>query len=94
MELENNIIHAMHELFFRAKDIYGDIVESFWFYESEFCPCCNKKIDLVNAGKELSLLSLNSFMYHDMSVLIIYFLCSRLYYRLACLHRQEAENPL
>jgi len=93
MELENNIIHAMHELFFRAKDIYGDRVESFWFYESEFCPCCNKKIDLVNAGKELSLLSLNSFMYHNMSVLIIFSL-QPMYYRLACFHRQEAENPL
>jgi hypothetical protein len=78
MEDDITIIEAMHELFFRAQEMYGDAVESFWFHESEVCPCCSKsKIDMINTGKDSALMSLNSFIYRDMNVLIIYFLCSQ-----------------
>jgi hypothetical protein len=76
MDDDITIIEAMHELFSRSKELYGDAIESFWFHESEVCPCCNRnKIDNLNAGKESALMSLNSYIYRDMNVLIIYFLC-------------------
>jgi hypothetical protein len=75
MEDDITIIEAMHQLFSHAQEMYGDAVESFWFHESEVCPCCKKnKINNLNSGKD-SLMSLNSFIYRDMNVLIIYFLC-------------------
>jgi hypothetical protein len=73
--------------------MYGDKVETFWFYESETCACCNKrKIDKVNTGTDSALLSLNSFMYHNMNVLILYFLCSRCITDLPVIGKQKQKN--
>lgn len=74
---QNNIEEAVVGLFLKCKEMYGDAIEHFWFYDRELCPCCNKsKIDAVKMGDE-SALSLNGFMYWDMNALIGYLLCSR-----------------
>jgi len=76
MDQEENFKEVINEFFSAAKAQYGDAVEKFWFYEIDTCPCCSKrKIDHVSMGKELAM-SLNAFMYRDMSVLIGYLLCS------------------
>jgi hypothetical protein len=68
---------ALDSLFFNALNSYGDVIEKFWIYESEICPCCNtRKIDTPERKNSQSM-SLNSFMYRDMNVLIAYFLCSK-----------------
>jgi len=72
----NNIEEALFQLLNTANDMYGDAVEKIWFYDGDLCPCCNKrKIDALVMGEE-SALSVNGFMYHDLSTLIGYFLCS------------------
>jgi len=75
--MDDNILEDMLvELFAKSKEMYGDAIENFWFYDGDNCPCCNKrKIDAVKMGKDLAL-SLNAFMYRDMNTLIGYLLCS------------------
>ena len=74
---QNNIDNAIIELFKKADEMYGDAIESFWFYEGESCPCCKKrKIDSLSMGKNLAL-SLNAFMYRELNTLIGYLLCNR-----------------
>lgn len=76
MEEHDDLQEAIDFFFYKAKELYGDAVESFWMYENEYCPCCNKrKIDRMKAGEDL-LLSLNAYLYRDMNVLIAYLLCS------------------
>jgi hypothetical protein len=73
---ENNFDDALIELFVKSREMYGDKIDTFWFFDGDLCPSCNKrKIDAVVMGKESSL-SVNGFMYHDMNTLIGYFLCS------------------
>jgi hypothetical protein len=74
---DNNIEAALFELLSRTNEMYGDAVEKIWFYDGELCPFCQKrKIDSLKIGEDLTL-SLNAFMYRDMSTLIGYFLCSQ-----------------
>ena len=76
MEKYNDSQDAIDFFFYKTKELYGDAIESFWMYENDKCPCCNKrKIDGMKAGEEL-LLSLNAYFYRDMEVLIAYLLCS------------------
>lgn len=78
MEPDNQLIAAMYELLDKAREMFGDKVESFWFNDTENCPgCIKRKIQLIGGDKDSLLLSLNSFMYHDMNVMIIYLLCGR-----------------
>lgn len=73
----NYIEAALLELLKKSNEMYGDAVEKIWFYEGDICPFCQKrKIDSLKIGQDLTL-SLNAFMYHDMSTLIGYFLCSQ-----------------
>lgn len=76
MSLDKDQQEAIDFFFYKAQELYGDDAESFWMYEGEICPCCNKrKIDGINTGKDF-LLSLNAYFYKDMNVLIAYLLCS------------------
>ena len=73
---ENNLDDALIELLMKTREMYGDSIETFWFYDGDLCPCCNKrKIDALKMGNDLAL-SLNGFMYRDMNALIGYLLCS------------------
>ena len=77
MNKQDNIKEVIDEFFLKAKSIYGNAFETFWFYESDICPCCTKRrIDPLNMGKDLAM-SLNAFMYRDLQVLIGYLLCSK-----------------
>lgn len=76
MEDDVQVISAVYELFDNAKRMYGDSIENYWFYDSEHCPACGKKIDIFKFGKE-NAISLNGYMYRDMNVFIAYLLCGR-----------------
>ena len=76
MEDNPEIISAVYALFDNAKRMYGAVVENYWFYDSENCPACSRKIDTLQLG-EKSAISLNSFTYRDLNTLIAYFLCGR-----------------
>ena len=76
MEDNPEIISAVYALFDNAKKTYGDAVENYWFNDSENCPACSKKIDMMEF-REKSAISLNAFIYRDMDTLIAYFLCGR-----------------
>ncbi len=78
MDPTNPLIAAMYELLDRAREMFGDKVKSFWFNDTDNCPnCLKQKIQLTDGGKDSLQLSLNSFIYHDMNVMIIYLLCGR-----------------
>jgi len=84
---KNNIEDILFKLLDKANEMYGDVVKKVWFYDNDFCPCCNKRnIDELKM-EEVSALSLNAFMYREMSTLIGYFLCSR------CVTDLFAGNP-
>jgi len=76
MEDNPEITGAVYELFTNAEKLYGDAIEKYWFYESETCPACSRKIDTLQFGKKAAI-SLNAFMYRDMDALIAYLLCGR-----------------
>jgi len=49
---------------------------TYWLYEGEWCPCCGRrKVEMWATGRQ-SPLSLNTFLYNEMDVLIGYLLCS------------------
>ena len=64
------------KLFSQAKAQFGGAVKSFWFYDGDLCPACNRReIDMMKIkGKEA--LSLNAFIYRENGTLIGYFLCA------------------
>lgn len=77
MEEQNPLKDAIDTLFLNALDRYGDAIEKFWIYESEVCPCCNtSQIDSLEIEGE-NKVSVNSYIYRDLNVLIAYFLCSK-----------------
>lgn len=38
MDNDEILISAVYQLFDKAKSMYGDIIENYWFYDSETCP--------------------------------------------------------
>jgi hypothetical protein len=77
MEEINPLKDAIDALFFKALNLYGDAIEKFWIYEDKICPCCKiRKIDPFEREGGPAM-SLNSFMFRDMNVLIAYFLCGK-----------------
>ena len=75
MDNEESLVSAIYQLFDQAKSMYGDIIENYWFYESEICPGCGSEIDTLKFGEE-DAVSLNAYMYRDLNTLIAYLLCS------------------
>lgn len=73
-----------------AKAQFGDAIQSFWFYDSEFCPACNvRPIGAVKInGKDA--VAINSFIYRPRRVLIGYFLCGEC---AAYIHAEAKKNP-
>ena len=62
-------------LFRQAKAQFGDAIQSFWFYDGDFCPgCLARPIDKIKF-KGQDAVALNAFIYRPRSVLIGYFLC-------------------
>jgi len=64
------------QMFLQTHEQFGDAIKSFWFYESDPCPGCRRKVDFLKV-KGRDALSLNVFIYRKRGVLIGYFLCSR-----------------
>jgi hypothetical protein len=63
------------KFFSQAKAQFGDAVKSFWFYDGELCPACNRRAIGTIKFNEKNALSLNAFIYRQSGVLIGYFLC-------------------
>ena len=59
-----------------AKTQFGNAVKSSWFYASDTCPGCDRRVDLIKhkGGKAISL---NAFIHRKPGVLIGYVLCKR-----------------
>lgn len=75
MDNDELLVSAIYQLFDEAKDMYGDIIENYWFYDRETCPGCGSELDTLKFGDE-DALSLNAYMYRDLNTLIAYLLCS------------------
>ena len=54
---------------------FGDAARSFWFYDGDRCPCCNKCNPLGEMTEQDRRVSFNGFMYRAKGVLIGYVLC-------------------
>ena len=59
-----------------AKAQWGNAIKSAWFYASDACPGCGRRLDAVRF-KGSNALSLNGFIHRKPGVLIGYTLCSR-----------------
>jgi hypothetical protein len=59
----------------RAKAQFGNAIQSFWFHDSDICPCCNLRPVGEIRYKGEKAVSLNTFIYRQRGVLIGYFLC-------------------
>lgn len=66
----------MDPLYAQAPMRFGSAINGCWFYDGNDCPGCGKKIGAMKyKGKEA--LSLNSYIFRDHGVLIIYLLCGK-----------------
>jgi hypothetical protein len=77
-------------LFRQAKAQFGDAIQSFWFYDGDFCPgCLVRPIDKIKfQGQDA--LAINAFIYRPRGVLIGYLLCE------TCAHfvfKEAEKNP-
>jgi hypothetical protein len=74
----------------QGKAQFGDAMQSFWFYDDEFCPGCGvRPIDTTKIkGKEA--VAINGFIYRPRGVLIGYFLCGTC---AAYIHSEVKKNP-
>lgn len=63
-------------LFTQAKMRFGTAIKGSWFYDGDDCPGCRKKIGAMKY-KGTDAMSINSFIYRDHGVLIIYLLCGK-----------------
>ncbi len=78
------------KLFAQAKAQFGDAIKSFWFYDGDLCPACNRRSIGVIKIKNQPALSLNAFIYRERGVLIGYFLCETCAGRI---FRDAQKNP-
>jgi len=74
MDVEEFVNAALGQMFLQAQVLFGVDVESYWFYDSDTCPGCGRKIDVIKIDGQ-DALSLNVFVYRERRVLIGYFLC-------------------
>ncbi|MBP6003073.1 MAG: hypothetical protein KA746_06525 [Pyrinomonadaceae bacterium] len=72
----NEIKEMMDMLYTQARMRFGAAIKGRWFYDADDCPGCGKKIGSMKyKGKDA--MSLNSFIFRDHGVLIIYLLCGK-----------------
>ena len=72
----NEIKEMMDMILTQAKMRFGAAIKGNWVYDGDDCPGCRKKVSAVKyKGKDA--MSLNSFIYRDHGVLIIYLLCGK-----------------
>lgn len=75
METPDSLTAAMGKIISHFQAQYGEAVKAYWFYAEDTCPCCAKReIGLLKVKHEYAV-SLNAFLYNEMSVLIGYSLC-------------------
>lgn len=73
---DKEIKEMMDMLYAQAQMRFGSLIKGRWFYDGDDCPGCGKKIGAMKyKGKDA--LSLNSFIFRDHGVLIIYLLCGK-----------------
>ena len=70
------ISDLMDDLYEMAKLQFGDVVKARWFHKEDACPGCGKKINAMKY-KSQSAMSVNTFIYRDRGVLIVYLLCGK-----------------
>ena len=66
---------AMERMLSLCQAQYGKSIKTYWFYETDLCPCCAKRQIEVFKYKDADALSLNAFTYREPGVLIGYALC-------------------
>lgn len=63
-------------MYAQAQMRFGTVVKGRWFYDADDCPGCRKKVGGMKfKGKDA--MSLNSFIYREHGVLMIYLLCGK-----------------
>lgn len=75
-EIDEQIEAALAQLFMQTHAQFGDAIKGYWFNDSEICPGCGRKVDLMKYKGEAAM-SLNAFIYRKPGILIGYFLCGR-----------------
>lgn len=89
MTHEDPIEQAMIEMFARMHAHFGKAVKGYWFYESEACPGCGRRVGTMqHKGQEA--VSLNAYIYRKRGILIGYQLCNRCANEI---HRAAAKRP-
>jgi hypothetical protein len=89
MTTEDQIDQAMIEMFARTHANFGKAVKGYWFYDSEACPGCGRKVSPMR-HKGGDALSLNAYIYRKRGILIGYILCGRCATEI---HRAAKRNP-
>ncbi len=89
MTTEDQIDQAMIEMFAQMHAHFGKAVKGYWFYDSEMCPGCGRRVDAMQyKGNEA--VSLNAFIYRKRGILIGYLLCNRCANEI---HRAAEKRP-
>lgn len=65
----------LDQMFLMAKAQFGKAIKSSWFYASDDCPGCGRRVGAIKY-KGNRALSLNVFIHREPGVLIGYVLCS------------------
>ena len=89
MEAQEQVNAALAQMLAMAKARFGPAVQSYWFYDGDGCPGCQREIDALRY-KGRDALSLNAFIYRKRSVLIGYVLCRRC---ATFIFREAAKHP-
>jgi hypothetical protein len=71
----NQAEELLGKFFAQAKLQFGDAIKSYWFYDGDLCPACNRRPIGAIKFKGKDALSLNAFIYRQRGVLIGYLLC-------------------
>ena len=92
MSIEDQIDQAMIEMFARTHAHFGKAVKGHWFYDSEVCPGCGRKVSKVSPMRHKGgdAVSLNAYIYRKRGILIGYILCGRCATEI---HRAAKRNP-
>ena len=89
MSIEDQIEQTMIQMFAQMRAHFGKAVKGHWFYDSEACPGCGRKVSPMR-HKGGDALSLNAYIYRKRGILIGYILCGRCANEI---HRAAKRNP-
>lgn len=76
MQTNQQVEAILAQMLASAKAQWGSAIKSSWFYASDGCPGCGRRVDAVRF-KGSTTLSLNGFIHRKAGVLIGYTLCAR-----------------